>query len=63
MVLSFSLAWDQAWFCQPQPECAAVAEGNSTLVMLEGSALVLQITTLISASWLRLGLSVVPELW
>lgn len=63
MVLSISLAWDQAWFCQPQIECAAVDEGNSPLVMPEGSALTLQISTLVSASWLRLGLSLVPELW
>lgn len=50
-------------FASPRTECAAVAEGNSPLVMPEDSALTLQISTLLSASWLRLGLLLVPELW
>lgn len=50
-------------FASPRTECAAVAEGNSPVVMPEDSALTLQISTLLSASWLRLGLLLVPELW
>lgn len=62
MVLSISLAWHQAWFCQPQTECAAVAEGNS-LGGAGGLSSDSANHCFGSASWLSLGLSLVPELW